>query len=302
MSGASPVSGPPARAGEKRQQGRSEASRPEPPHSPARPSADPVLAPPHSPHGCVHPHTSRGQPRLLSPACALGHRRDGADTGVAESGARATARGSTSVLGTAGHPLPPCPSCPCCSHGAPGRGGTVVEQPLPCSPQKEPRWREAASARSQRRGQGCLPPSLLPSLHLSLPFSLGSQPFLPALTSPQTVVLGQRLRGETRPFACSWAGTRAVGFGPPCLAGGFSPSANPRRPASLPLPRRGQCWASEMEAAAWVPLLRDAAWPLAPGSSRDGGTLGFSWVLFGLRPLSPQRSDPQAGGRSGTLS
>lgn len=60
----------------------------------------------------------------------------------------------------------------------------VVEQPLPCSPQMEQRWLEAAWARSQRRGQGCLPPSLLPSPQLSLPFSLGPQPFLPALTSP----------------------------------------------------------------------------------------------------------------------
>lgn len=60
----------------------------------------------------------------------------------------------------------------------------VVEQPLPRSPQMELRWLEAAWARSQRRGQGCLPPSLLPSPQLSLPFSLGPQPFLPALTSP----------------------------------------------------------------------------------------------------------------------
>lgn len=83
------------------------------------------------------------------------------------------------------------------------------------------------------------------SLHPSfrLPNSPSLSPWAPSLSSllslpRQRVVLGRRLRGETLPFAGSWAGTRAVGVGPPCLAGGFSPLANPRPPVSLPLPRR----------------------------------------------------------------
>lgn len=81
MSGAAPVGDPAPSPGENRERGGSGTPRPESPHSPARPSADPVLPVPHAcPHGCVHPGTSRGQPRLLSSACAPGHRRDGADT------------------------------------------------------------------------------------------------------------------------------------------------------------------------------------------------------------------------------
>lgn len=143
--------------------------------------------------------------------------------------ARATARRRTPVPGTEGHLFLRPPQLPDARTAAPGCGGTVVQQPLPCPPQTGPRWPRAASARSQRQGQGRLPPSL-PCRGPS-PSSL-----LPLLR--KRVVLGRGGSGETQHFAGSPAATRAAEAGPPCLAGGFFPLARPRTSFLPPQPRR----------------------------------------------------------------
>lgn len=154
--------------------------------SPRTAQRGPVLPPPHArPHGCVRPDTCRGQPRLLSPAWAPGHRRDGADTLGVQRGVPGpllvVSRPSWGPHLSSSMPRIS-PLLAWSSRPRRYRRGTASAL---LSPQMEPRWLEAASARSQLRGQGCLPPSLLPSLHLSLPISLGPQPSLSALTSSQ---------------------------------------------------------------------------------------------------------------------
>lgn len=273
----SPGQGPPPRPGENREPGWSQAPRPEAPHSPARPRRIPsFLPPPHAcPHGRVHPLTSRRQPRLRLPGTPEGRAGHGGGrvcrewclgrclSFVARPEDRRTF--SSSVPRTS--PLLARSSL---------RGGAVGERPLPCSPQKE-----AASARSQLRRQGCLPPSLLPFPHLSLPFPLGPQSFLPALTSSQDGCPGPAA-SRGRHCLVPVPGLGAGQWGS-ALPASLEASLHSQTPELLPLSPglgEGQCRTSGMEAAARVSPLGAAAWPLAPGGARDGGTLGFSWALF----------------------
>lgn len=159
--------------------------------SPRTAQRSPVLPPPRArPHGCVHPDTCPGQPRLLSPVWAPG--------GRGGHGGRCVCR-----EWCPGHcpwfdvrpgdriSLPPCPASPRCSHGAPGRGGTVVEQPLLCSLLK---W-SRGGLRLHRPGHssGGKDVSLHPSFLLSISPSLS--PWAPS--PPRSLILARWL---------SWAG------------------------------------------------------------------------------------------------
>lgn len=189
-SGAALASGPPARPGENREQGRSEASRPESPHSPAQPRPSSASRSPA--RLCPSRHVPRPAP---SPVARLG---SGTPGGRGGHGSRCVCR-----EWCPGHclwfdvrpgdriSLPPCPASPRCSHGAPGRGGTVVEQPLLCSLLK---W-SRGGLRLHRPGHssGGKDVSLHPSFLLSISPSLS--PWAPS--PPRSLILARWL---------SWAG------------------------------------------------------------------------------------------------